>query len=123
VNAQNYLGIQVKTLSKRSAVPLGIKGVDNLVGDWWIIVSKITSEIECFVIKPQEVSKLAVRDAGGVQAYWLPARAYEADKFRENWERIGRGDLAPPKKYQSVIAGAAASTPRVAPRFASQRTI
>ena len=36
--AGRYLGIQIKTLSKHGAVPLGIKGVDHLLGDWWIIV-------------------------------------------------------------------------------------
>ena len=53
-----YLGIQVKALSKRKPVPLGISG-DNFMGDWWIIVTKIaTDKPECFIMKPDEVSRL-----------------------------------------------------------------
>ncbi len=92
VDAKQKLGIQVKALSKRSAVPLGIKGVDNLMGDWWIIVASIATKQECFILKPTEVSKLAVRDKGGAQAYWLEARSYGADEFREAWDRIGQGE-------------------------------
>ena len=93
-SASRYLGIQVKALSKQGAVPLGTKGVDNLLGDWWIILNKVQSTTpECFIIRPTEVSKLAVRDAGGERAYWLPAKQYQTDEFREAWHRIGSGDV------------------------------
>src|SRR3954454_1748308 len=87
MNAVRYLGIQVKTLSKRSAVPLGIKGVDNLMGDWWIIVSEIATKLQCSIMMPEEVRTRAVRDKNGTQAYWLPAKSYGAEQFRDAWTR------------------------------------
>jgi hypothetical protein len=89
----NKMGIQVKTLSKYSAVSLGTKGLDSLLGDWWIIVVKVATDPKCFVIKPDEVKKRAVRDKEGARAYWLPAKPYNTDEFREAWDRIGRGDV------------------------------
>jgi hypothetical protein len=39
-SARHYKGIQVKALSKlKPPVPLGLS-TDNLMGDWWIIVTK-----------------------------------------------------------------------------------
>src|SRR5467141_926328 len=58
--ASRYLGIQIKTLSKHGAVPLGIKGVDYLLGDWWIIVADVATEPKCFIMKPEEVRERAV---------------------------------------------------------------
>jgi hypothetical protein len=64
------------------------------LGDWWIIVTMVTTDPMCFIMKPDEVRKRAVRDQNGAQAYWLPHREYNTDKFREAWDRIGRGDVA-----------------------------
>ena len=89
-----YLGIQIKTLSKHGAVPLGIKGVNHLLGDWWIIVSGVATEPECFIMRPDEVSKRAVRDQNKTRAYWLPAKQYQTDEFRGRWDRIGPSDVA-----------------------------
>jgi hypothetical protein len=91
-NAERKLGIQIKTVSKTAAIPLGIKPLDRLMGDWWIIVASATSEPECFILTPDEVRVRAVRDQGGAQAYWLPRRQYAAADFREAWHRIGHGD-------------------------------
>jgi|GraSoiStandDraft_41_1057321.scaffolds.fasta_scaffold750889_2 hypothetical protein len=93
--AGRYLGIQIKTLSKYGAVPLGIKGLDNLLGDWWIIVTGAATDPECFILKPDEVRKHAVRDKNGARAYWLPAKEYRRNEFREAWDRIGYGDGPP----------------------------
>jgi len=93
--AGRYMGIQIKALSKHGAVPLGIKGVDHLLGDWWIIVSGVTTDPpECFIMKPDEVTKRAVRDQNKARAYWLPIKQYQTDEFRERWDRIGSGDVA-----------------------------
>src|SRR5882757_5890232 len=40
--AKNFLGLQIKALSKRIPVPLG-KSIENLIGDWWIIVTKVAA--------------------------------------------------------------------------------
>jgi hypothetical protein len=93
--AGRYLGIQIRTLSKHAAVPLGTKGVDHLLGDWWIIVNDAATDVpECFIMKPDEVGKRAVRDQNEGRAYWLPAKQYQTDEFRRRWHRVGPGDAA-----------------------------
>jgi hypothetical protein len=92
-SGKKYLGIQIKTLSKaKGAVPLGIKPLDNLMGDWWIIVANIAAgQPECFIPTPDEVRQGAEQDKRGAQAYWLPHKHYGAAQFREAWSRIGTG--------------------------------
>jgi hypothetical protein len=93
VNVRRYHGIQVKALSKRSPVPLG-KSVDSLMGDWWIIVAQAATQPECFVMKPDEVKRLAHRgEKDGKVSYWLQPNQYNTDEFREAWGRIGHGDV------------------------------
>ena len=84
--ANSKLGIQVKTLSKHGAVPLGIKGLDNLLGDWWVIVAKVATKAECFIMKPDEVSKLAVRviDQGNVSHQSLHSAALAISRGRRS---------------------------------------
>ena len=99
MSARRYLGIQVKTLSNRNPVRLG-GSLDELMGDWWIIVDEVeTNNPRCFIMKPDEVRKLAKRANRAVQfekerrfLYWLGPNKYDTDKFREAWDRIGRGD-------------------------------
>jgi hypothetical protein len=93
MRAQIYLGIQVKALSKRNPVPLGRSiDRDSFMGNWWIIVIKIaTDNPECFIMKPNEVRRLAIRTKkAAVPWYYLPPTCYDTDKFREAWGRIGR---------------------------------
>jgi hypothetical protein len=94
MRAQKYLGIQVKALSKRNPVPLGRSiDRDSFMGDWWIIVIKIaTDNPECFIMKPDEVRRLAIRTKkAAVPWYYLPPTCYATAKFREAWDRIGPG--------------------------------
>jgi hypothetical protein len=95
--ATHYRGIQVKALSKNRPppVPLG-KSIDDFIGDWWIIVTKIaTDKPECFIMKPDEVRRLAHRgEKDGRISYWLQPNKYYTDEFREAWDRIGRGDAS-----------------------------
>jgi hypothetical protein len=95
VGAHIYKGIQVKALSRRVPVPLG-STVDKFMGDWWIIVTNAgTANPGCFIMKPKEVKQLAHRgEKEGRVAYWLQPNQYDADEFREAWDRIGRGDVA-----------------------------
>jgi hypothetical protein len=78
--------------------------LDKLLGDWWIIVTNITEarDPECFIINPDEIKARAVQDKGGAQAYWLPAKQYQTEEFREAWDRINlvlfRETLLPLKK-------------------------
>jgi hypothetical protein len=66
----------------------------NLLGDWWIIVAGVATDPKCFIMTPDEVRQRAVRDKNGAWAWWLPAKQYDANEFREAWHRIGRGDAA-----------------------------
>jgi hypothetical protein len=90
-DARRYLGIQIKTLSKHDNVPLGKKGPDHLLGDFWIIVCG-TTEPECFIMTLDEVRERAVQYEKKVRAYWLPAKQYQTNEFREKWGRIGPGN-------------------------------
>jgi hypothetical protein len=92
--ADHYLGIQVKALSKpKPPVPLG-KSVDTFMGDFWIIVTNAADDNPvCFIMKPNEVKRLAHRgEKDGRISYWLQPNKYHTDEFREKWDRIGRGD-------------------------------
>lgn len=71
---KDCLGIQIKALSGTGAVPLGTKPLDNLMGDWWIVITDVATEPECYILTPDEVSKLAVRDKNAAMAYWLPRK-------------------------------------------------
>lgn len=86
-----YLGLQIKTLSRRSAVPLG-GSLDKVRGDYWIIVNRVISSPTAFILKPTEIRRLAIRRSKeGRESFWLSAGAYDSDKFREAWDRIGSG--------------------------------
>ncbi len=93
-DGKRYLGIQVKSLSKRAPVPLGTS-LDNLMGDFWVIISKVVSEPTAFILTPDEIKQRAHRgEKDGRISYWLQPKAYEIDEFHEAWHRIGRGDNA-----------------------------
>ncbi|WP_409190863.1 hypothetical protein [Bradyrhizobium sp. RDM4] len=72
-DADHYLGIQIKALSGSGAVPLG-KSLNNVLGEWWIVVSSVATTPECYVLTPAEVRTIAARDKNGDQAYWLPRK-------------------------------------------------
>jgi hypothetical protein len=85
--------IQVKALSRRSPVPLGNK-LDHLIAEFVVICrNALTEQPECFVLTPDEVTKLVHRgEKDGRVSYWLQPREYEQDQFFEKWERIGTGE-------------------------------
>ncbi len=90
--ASRFLGIQVKTLSKRNPVPLGTS-LDKLMGDFWVIVNRIATDPTVFILRPREVKRLAHRgEKDGKVSYWLQPKSYDTDEFRGAWNRIGRGD-------------------------------
>ena len=84
--------IQVKALSKRSAVPLG-NSVDRLVGDFFIVCRNACSDApDFFVLTPAEVRQRASRaEKNGTVSYWLEPKQYETEEFKGKWERIGKG--------------------------------
>ncbi len=49
-DASKFVGVQVKTLSKRSPVPLG-SSLDKIMGDFWVIVNNVaTSSPSAFIL-------------------------------------------------------------------------
>ncbi|MCD4697589.1 MAG: hypothetical protein K8S16_15290 [Bacteroidales bacterium] len=84
--------IQVKTLSKRNTVPLG-KSLNNLISEYFLIcVRNYPQEPICYVMKTSEVKDFAHKtENNGKISYWLQRAAYEDDKYKEKWERIGHG--------------------------------
>jgi len=91
-DGERYIGVQVKALSKRAPVPLG-KTLDKVMGDFWVIVNKVSIDPTAFILTPDEVRQLAHRgEKEGRVSFWLQPNAYDADEFRGAWSRIGRGD-------------------------------
>lgn len=87
----HFIGVQVKVLSKRSPVPLG-KGLEELMGDFWVIVNDVRGSLNAFVLTPDEVKRSAYRgEKGGRVSFWLQPKDYDNDSFREAWNRIGSG--------------------------------
>ena len=78
--------VQVKSLSKRTAVPLG-QDLAKVMGDFWIVVNSLeTDQPQAFVLLPHEVRAMAAQDGKG--AYWLERKKYDADEFAEKWSRV-----------------------------------
>lgn len=87
-DASRFIGIQVKTLSKRHAVPVG-KSLDKCMGDFWVIVNKMATAPSSYILLPEEVIKLShVSGKDEKAAFWLEAKDYEQAKFKEAWDRI-----------------------------------
>ena len=86
-----FIGIQVKTLSKRNPVPLG-STLEKIMGDYWIIVNNVSKEPNAFILLPDEVKSLAHRgEKEGWVSYWLQPASYDNEQFKEAWHRIGYG--------------------------------
>jgi len=83
------VSIQVKSLSKRNPVPLG-DNLGRVMGNFWVIVNKIKENPNAYIMKPEEVKKLAHRgEKDGRVSFWLQPNVYDKDQFREAWHRIG----------------------------------
>ena len=92
-DARRFLGIQVKTLSKRNPVPLGTS-LDKIMGDFWVIVNKVTTAPSAFILLPSEVRASARRvEKEGRVSFWFQPTDYDQEQFREAWGRIGHGWL------------------------------
>ena len=86
-----FIGIQVKTLSKRNPVPLGTT-LEKIMGDFWIIINNVIKEPNAFILLPNEVKSLAHRgEKEGRISYWLQPSSYDNAQYKEAWHRIGYG--------------------------------
>jgi hypothetical protein len=90
-DAVRFVGIQVKALGKRNPVPLGTS-LEKVMGDFWIVVNRVTTAPTAYVLLPEEVKKLAHRgEKDGRVSFWLQPRDYDQEPFKEAWGRIGEG--------------------------------
>ncbi len=90
-SATRFIGVQVKALSKRNPVPLGTT-LEKVMGDFWVIVNKVTTSPAAFVLLPSEVKERAHRgEKNGRISFWLQPIDYDQEHFREAWDRIGNG--------------------------------
>ena len=91
-DGSRFIGVQVKALSKRNPVPIGIS-LDKIMGHFWVIVNNVAQEPCAFVMLPSEVKEKAHRgERDGRISYWLQPTSYDTDEFREAWNRIGHGN-------------------------------
>lgn len=89
-DALEMRAIQVKALSKRNPVPLGMS-LDKIMGDYWVIVTRVgTDRPEAFVMTPAEVAAAAHegKSKDGKLSCWLQPAQYDRDEYREAWRRI-----------------------------------
>ena len=91
MDGTRMLTIQVKSLSKRDAVPLG-KDLGKIMGDFWVIVNSLeTGKPRTYILLPHEVRAMARRVGKEAKvSYWLELKKYAVDEFEEKWQRIGR---------------------------------
>ncbi len=83
-----FIGVQVKALSKRNPVPLGTD-IEKIMGDFWIIVNNLSNKPTAFIMKPAEVRERAHRgEKDGRVSFWLQPPAYDQPLFREAWDRL-----------------------------------
>lgn len=104
-DASRFKGIQVKALSKRSPVPLGLS-LDKCMGDFWVVINKVASATpQAYILLPAEVKALAHRgEKDGRVSFWLQPNDYEQPQFKEAWERIGHGGLDAQPIIQASVA-------------------
>ena len=88
LDGPSYVGVQIKSLSKRNAVPLGTS-LDSIMGDYWVIAYKVVENPVAFVMTPNEVKRSASKmERSGRVSYWLEPKRYDVDEYREAWHRI-----------------------------------
>ena len=91
-DCSRFVRVQVKALSKRAPVPLGTN-LNNIMGDFWIIVNNLANTPSAFVMLPAEIINLAHRgEKDGRISHWLQPASYNTEEFTERWDRIGHGD-------------------------------
>ncbi len=71
LDGHSYVGLQIKSLSKRSLVPLGTS-LGGIMGDYSVIAYNVVDSPVAFVMKPDEVKRLAHRgERSNKVSYWL----------------------------------------------------
>ena len=87
-DASKFLGIQVKSLSKRSAVPVGTS-MNKIMGDYWIVVTRIATTPVAYVLSKEEVlARTHKAEKDGKASFWIEPGAYEIEEFKNAWPKL-----------------------------------
>lgn len=93
-SGKDFIGIQVKTLSGRLAVPLNkAPEQGELPGDYWIIVTNVAAASnpppppDIFVMLPDEVKKKARRHPKS-GSWGLVRDDYDSANYQDTWDRL-----------------------------------
>lgn len=88
-NCSTFKTIQVKTLSRKSAVPLG-STIDNIIAEYWIIVNQVQTNPQSYIMLADEVRMAAHRLVRNDSvSFWIEVPSYSLDNYLEAWHRIG----------------------------------
>lgn len=87
---EQFVGLQVKALSRRAPVPLG-QSLAGIAGSYWVIVVRCAEDKpDCYIMLPEEVRRAAHRgEKEGRVSFWLQPGAYDTHRYRERWDRLG----------------------------------
>lgn len=92
-DCSRMISVQVKSLSKKSPVPLG-KTLERIMGDFWLIVNNVVGDPTTYIMLPEEIKNLAHRgEKEGRISYWLQPKAYAIEEYLEAWHRIEKPAL------------------------------
>src|SRR3972149_2733586 len=77
MDGTRMLSVQVKSLSKKNPVPIGVD-LKNIMADYWIIVNDLDSgNPQSYIMLPKEVKALAHRgEKEGRISSWLQPKQY-----------------------------------------------
>ena len=85
-DGKRYLGIQIKTLSKRNPIPVG-SNLSKVMGDFWfVVVRQKSGDPNVYVMTPEEVRAVAHKSGAN---HWIEPPKYDCEKFLNKWDRIG----------------------------------
>lgn len=82
--------IQAKSLTKRSAVPIG-SSLDNLFADYMVVCRNVLTSPELFITSMDKIKLDIIKRTNekGSISYWLQLKTYEP--YKDNWDEIGQG--------------------------------
>jgi hypothetical protein len=94
-DAKRKWGVQVKSLSKPSDVPMG-SDLANLLADFYVVAVGVMGKAApvCYVLTAEEVrANVTCNTKSSERSYWLSRRFYK--EHVAMWEKIGSGFDAP----------------------------
>ena len=85
-DGERMISIQVKGFSRRDVPSFG-KQKPKIMGDFWVIVTRLASgEPETFILRRDEVEDSILKMKDG--SHWLDRKVYKCEDYKERWEII-----------------------------------